>query len=309
MLTQGFFYLADKSPAVRRLIVRILFEYLARYYYGLISWTQMNYGYASDGGNGHTIPLDAVQESERYCHQLYHHLTLGLDLAGMDVLEVSSGRGGGAVFLHRLCNTRTMTGVDIAHAAVAFCNRTHAAPGLRFVQGDAEALPLPSESFDAVVNVEASFCYASTDRFLAEVYRVLRPGGYFLYTDLRLTREVAALRDALARSRLDLMSENNITANVVRALQLDAARRAGLDGQGVSRWLRHAMRTFAGAPGTRIPTLLARDDMRYLSFVLRKLGAAAPIPAADAKRNAESSTVPSYDGPEIALAGSKAFAT
>jgi ubiquinone/menaquinone biosynthesis C-methylase UbiE len=45
------------------------------------------------------------------------------------------------------------------------------------VHGDAENLPFPQVSFDAVINVESAHCYGSIERFLAEVHRVLRPGG------------------------------------------------------------------------------------------------------------------------------------
>ena len=58
-------------------------------------------------------------------------------------------------------------------------------PGLDFVHGDAENLPFPDESFDAVINVEASHIYPHFDRFLSEVKRVLRPGGHFLHVDFR----------------------------------------------------------------------------------------------------------------------------
>ena len=50
--------------------------------------------------------------------------------------------------------------------------------------GDAESLPFGDEMFDAVVNVESSHCYGSTPAFLAQVKRVLRCGGHFLFADL-----------------------------------------------------------------------------------------------------------------------------
>ena len=53
------------------------------------------------------------------------------------------------------------------------------------MQGDAQNLPFPDESFDAVINVEASHIYPNFERFLGEVARVLRPGGHFLYADFR----------------------------------------------------------------------------------------------------------------------------
>ncbi len=75
------------------------------------------------------------------------------------------------------------TGLDLNPDGISFCRRRHDLPGLEFVQGDAEDLPFPDESFDAVINVESSHLYPHFPVFLTEVARVLRPGGNFLYTD------------------------------------------------------------------------------------------------------------------------------
>jgi len=270
MLTNIFLSLTNRSTKIRRVAFRMLFEYLARRSRDFSAWTHMNYGYADGPGDGHTIVLEPKDEAERYCHQLYHHVVNDIDLTGKDVVEVSSGRGGGGAFLHRYHCPRTLTGIDIASAAVSFCRRVHRLRGLRFLQGDAEDLPIFDNSVDAVINVEASFCYGKIDRFFAEVHRVLRPGGDFLYADLRLAEEVDDLLAALRRSGLDLLEMEDITANVIRALDLDAERRVSDTGANAPWFLRHAMRTFAGAPGTRIPTLLSQRRMRYFRILLRK---------------------------------------
>ena len=281
MLTRSFFYVVNASPKGRKLVFRWLFEYLARRHAHLKTWTQMNYGFAAGPGAGHTIALAARDEPERYCHQLYHHAVHGHDLSGKDVVEVSSGRGGGAAFVHRYFGAATLTGVDLAQHAVDFCRQMHRASGLRFLQGDAEDLPLFDASADAIVNIEASFCYGSIDQFFAEVRRVLRPGGLFFYADLRHTSELERLSLALRRSGLVVLEAEDITDNVLRALELDAARRAAVSEMNVPWFFRHAIRTFAGAPGTRIPTLLQTGEMRYFRYVLGKpdtSGAKTPEP-------------------------------
>ena len=270
MLTNAFFALTNRSPRARKIAFRILFEYLARKHRNLARWTQMNYGFAGESPSGHTLSLDADDEWERYCHQLYHRVAGNTDLAGKDVVEVSCGRGGGAAFIHRRFNTRSVIGIDIAENAIAFCRRTHLFRRLRFVQGDAEDLPLFDESVDALINIEASFCYTDIDRFFREVHRVLRQGGDFLYADLRSPSEVEALVGSLRKSGLEILEEENITANVVRALKLDSVRRRELERANVPWFLRHAIRTFAGAPGTRIPSALENGDLIYLVFKARR---------------------------------------
>ena len=145
----------------------------------------LNWGYEEDPPLG--LPLDPADEPNRYSIQLYHQTATqdGVDLAGKKVLECSSGHGGGASYLSRTLKPASYTGLDFNAAGVEFCNERHKVPGLDFVHGDAENLPFPDESFDAVINVEASHIYPHFDRFLSEVKRVLRPGGHFLHVDFR----------------------------------------------------------------------------------------------------------------------------
>lgn len=58
------------------------------------------------------------------------------------------------------------------------------------IQGNAEHLPFPARSFDIVLNVESSHLYTNINKFLEEVYRVLKPDGYFCWADLRQKNEV-----------------------------------------------------------------------------------------------------------------------
>jgi ubiquinone/menaquinone biosynthesis C-methylase UbiE len=114
-----------------------------------------------------------------------------------------------------------MVGVDFAKDAVDFCNQKYSVNGLTFKVGNAEALPFADNSFDAVINVESSHCYPSVDKFLAQVKRVLREDGYFLFADIRIKEGVEPLRAQLHNSGLRVLRETNISPNVVRALHLD----------------------------------------------------------------------------------------
>ena len=85
-------------PGLRRFLNRIFYQYLASLdATGKVKL--MNYGYASANGK---IPLQSQDEPDRYSLQLYHHVASAINLAGLDVLEVGSGRGGGASYIMRL---------------------------------------------------------------------------------------------------------------------------------------------------------------------------------------------------------------
>jgi SAM-dependent methyltransferase len=230
-------------------------------------WGFMNYGSAPDGA-GPGVVLTEDDEPDRLCIQLYAHTVDGVALEGKDVLEVGSGRGGGASYLARYGRPRSTTGLDFSASAVALCRRQR--PGLRFVRGDAQALPFADGSFDVVVNVESSHCYPSMEAFLSEVRRVLRPGGTFAWADLRGTAAVDRLGEQLRASGLTVTAERDITAEVLRAMRMDDARKAALVQAWIPRPFRPAFRPFAGMAGTRNFTGFERGDLRYLSARLVK---------------------------------------
>ncbi len=177
----------------------------------------MNWAYEEDPPMA--LPLEPADEHNRYFIQLYSRVATQTDLTGKQVLEVGCGHGGGASYLTRTLAPASYTGLDLNAAGIEFCRKHHQVPGLSFVQGNAEDLPFADESFDAVLNVESSHLYARFPRFLAEVARVLRPGGHFLYTDVRKRELVAEWEAALVAAPLRQTAERVIDREVMRGLE------------------------------------------------------------------------------------------
>jgi fatty-acid O-methyltransferase len=177
----------------------------------------INYGYEEDPPIG--LPLDASDEPNRYCIQLYHRTATQVDLTGKRVLEVGSGHGGGASYLTRTLRPASYTGLDLNPAAVAFCRKRHNVAGLDFVEGDAQNLPFADQSFDAVINVASGVHYPDFPRFLAEVARVLVPGGHFLYCDARHRERIPGWEAALEGAPLRMLSQTGINAEIMRGME------------------------------------------------------------------------------------------
>jgi len=259
------------SPAFRRLMIRLWYESLV-----VLDRereiTFMNYGYSGLGPDSNEMALDNGETANRYCIQLYHHVAGGIDLKGKDVIELGSGRGGGASYISRYLQPRSMIGIDISRKAIEFCNNYYSIDGLSFSHGDAENLPLADSTADVIINLESSHCYGSMTRFLSEVYRVLRPDGYFLFSDHRDRDKLSLLADQLKDSGLTLVREEDITLNVVRALELDDDRKKRLIGQKCPKLLRREAEEFAAMKGTRAYQSFKTGYSRYLSFVLHKDG-------------------------------------
>jgi SAM-dependent methyltransferase len=176
----------------------------------------INLGYEEDPPMGLSLPQS--DEPSRFMIQLYHRTAAQVDLTGRRVLEVSCGHGGGASHVVRTLGPASYTGLDLNRAGIDFCRAAYDLPGLSFVHGDAQSLPFADDSFDAVLNVEASHGYPDFPRFLAEVARVLRPGGHFLYADLRPLPWIAQWEAAFADGPMRVLSKRCIDEEVSRGL-------------------------------------------------------------------------------------------
>lgn len=239
-------------------------------FYQRKDWNFMNYGYAPLDDQAEPLHLHEADADNRYSIQLYHHVACAIDLRDLHVLEVGSGRGGGADYVKRYLQPERMVGVDFSRNAVRFCSRNYVVDGLSFEVGNAESLPFADNSSDVVMNVESSHCYGSMDAFLGQVERVLREGGHLLLADFRGKEDIDALRETLHRSGLAVVKETDITPNVVQALKLDSERKTALIRKTV-RWpLVKPFLEFAGTEGSKIYEEFKSGETIYLSFVLEK---------------------------------------
>lgn len=224
----------------------------------------LNYAFETEPPPG--LPLTADDEPNRTCIQLYHHVATQVDLRGKKVLEVSCGHGGGASYLTRTLQPAAYTGIDLNRTGIVFCRQRHVVEGLDFLEGDAQHLMFADHTFDTVINVEASHCYPDFPRFLAEVARVLRPGGHFLYADFRFREGLADWEKALAGAPLQLVQTRVINAEVLRGMDANSARSESLIVRHLPEFLQGLGRDFAGIRGSRIYAALRRGDLSYRSY-------------------------------------------
>lgn len=96
---------------------------------------------------------------------------------GKRVLDIGSGNG---YVLSRYARAGADAfGVDLTNAAIHLCRCRFALMNLRgqFTVGNAECLPFPDATFDCVCSMGVLHHTPDTPRAVAEVFRVLRPGG------------------------------------------------------------------------------------------------------------------------------------
>jgi len=147
----------------------------------------------SDGARGATVdggrPIDWSLTSSDYAihrpgppQRLYELLAaLGVGGRGQRILDLGTGTGLVARELAR--RGAFVSGVDVAPGQIAEATRSANAEGLAidFVVAAAEACPFADAGFDAIV---ASQCwmYFDVERTIAEVRRLLGPGGVLVTT-------------------------------------------------------------------------------------------------------------------------------
>jgi SAM-dependent methyltransferase len=207
----------------------------------------LNYGYIPlagiDDEARHEVPEGVFNPSSV---RLAYELIASTDLAGRRLLDVGCGRGGTARLMAEEFGA-VVTGVDLSPEAIAFCRRTHRHPNLRFEVGDAEQLPLGDRMFDVVTNVESSHTYPNLRRFYAEVARVLKSGGTFLYTDLLPLQRWMEVRALLPPLGLVIEDDRHITPNVLASCDDVAATRAQAFGGSNA-----AIDNFLAGPGSMV---------------------------------------------------------
>ncbi len=226
-----------------------------------------NYGFApADEGDG------APDRFQRQMYREAHRLLRAEEIAlppGARLLEISCGRGGGLVAFLEAAGPDAFeaTGLDVAASAIRYCEMAHGArEGLGFVAGSALDLPFADDSVDVVLNIEASNCYADRPRFFAEVRRVLRPSGVFLYADTEKASNAGRMDRQLRAAGFDF-ALRDITANVVDACRQDSPRRRALIRDGAPLparlLLRNELANYAAIEGSLKFRRFVSGERRY----------------------------------------------
>jgi MPBQ/MSBQ methyltransferase len=107
---------------------------------------------------------------------------------GQSVLDAGCGLGGLIERINEHWSGMEVTGLNVDPEQLDICHRIRPQSGnsLRWQEGDACQLPFEDQLFDRVFCVEAMFHFPSRRKFLAEVLRVLKPGGRFVASDIVL---------------------------------------------------------------------------------------------------------------------------
>ncbi|MEK7556910.1 MAG: class I SAM-dependent methyltransferase [Patescibacteria group bacterium] len=105
---------------------------------------------------------------------------------GQTYLDVGCGNGAATLYVARLSKL-TAAGVDIDEEEIALAQeKGKGVPDIHFQVVNAEHLPFPDASFDYVACQYVMHHVPGRRAAFQELVRVTKPGGYVLFSDLRL---------------------------------------------------------------------------------------------------------------------------
>ncbi len=177
------------------------------------------------------LPLFA--QKNPYCAYQYYRLLEKGNPDNKSILEVGCGRGAGCRYVVApFFSPKRYVGLDLSSRFIKTCRAHTLDRRYQFIEGSALNLPFAPNSFDIVLNVESSHCYHSFKGFLREVERVLRPGGLFLFNDLRwwLGNDIErTLEKHLHSTDMEVVAFTEITDNIFAARKLISKQISHMD--------------------------------------------------------------------------------
>ena len=102
------------------------------------------------------------------------------------ILELGFGAGRAIELVAVQASNGQVSGIDLSQAMVRAASRRNAqaikAGRVTLVQGDLTTLPFPDGQFDKVFSIQTLYFWSDPPCALAEIFRVLKPGGMLVMT-------------------------------------------------------------------------------------------------------------------------------
>lgn len=187
------------------------------------------------------------------------------DLTGKSVLDIGCGAGGIDIALVQTHSAGYVTGLDVEDPVInharGLVERAGLTSRIGLVKVAPGPLPFPPETFDVVFSKDSIIHIPDKHALMAEVFRVLKPGGWFLASDWLIgTEDISPMMaDYIAAEGLDF-------GMATAARYLDAMTKAGFTTKSVTSrnaWYREKAREelarLKGDVGAKAAQIVGQD--------------------------------------------------
>jgi arsenite methyltransferase len=152
-------------------------------------------GWAADLGYPSELLTRIPEASAESFAGVANPFSLGELRRGERVLDVGCGAGTDTLVAAQMIGAEgRVTGIDMTPEMLAKARASATEMGLEnveLVEGEAESLPFPSESFDVVISNGVIDLIPDKDAVFSEVFRVLVPGGRIQLADVTIENPVS----------------------------------------------------------------------------------------------------------------------
>lgn len=210
--------------------------------------------------NDKKVSLLTTDEADRYQIQMYDHIIQKEDIYYKDILEISSGKGGGAAYINKYYTPKSYTAIDASSRNINFCNSNYNEPCLKFIKSEYLNIPFENELFDFIINIESAKNNVDFPKFLDEIYRVLKYKGVLLFADIIETNNVETIKHYLRMGGFTIEHKQDITQNVIKALEINLS---------VNKEIETAKSKLNNE--SKLYNSFVSGKLKYMSFTLKKV--------------------------------------
>ena len=225
--------------------------------------TFLNLGYVADGSPQFAVRGPARSLFNRNSAKLLFEVLGAAELDNRSVVELGCGRGGNLAAIDRHYDGVRALGIDLSGANIEFCRRRHTLRNGLFAVGDVEYLPVRASAADVVLNLESSHYYPDRAKFFRETYRILKPGGVFLYADILQVTEFGKVERYCREAGFETEIDRDISGNILLSCEEIAKIRESRQHIGIYE-------TFLVIPGSPEFEALRTGATRYRIIQMKK---------------------------------------
>jgi ubiquinone/menaquinone biosynthesis C-methylase UbiE len=143
--------------------------------------------------------------------RLFRHINL---TPGLNYLDVGTGNGAAPIYMAQTYGLH-VTGVDIDPEQIDIAESDSTGiPHARFLTIDSTQLPFEDKEFDIVSAFKVTHHIPNWEEALAEMFRVLKPQGYFVYVDFVFPEWLARLVEPIVGDKAGVPTLSGLNTRI-----------------------------------------------------------------------------------------------